>query len=289
MNSKIILGTVQFGMNYGINNSTGQLTEDEVFNILDLVHKSNIHILDTAAAYGNSEKRIGNYNQSRLDKDFKIITKFNLKQGATPLESLENSLQNLKVDQVDTIMFHSFEDFRESSKKNIEKLIEQKGKKYLKLGISLYTNEQVDEICNHKLFEVVQLPFNALDNYNLRGKALEKLKANNIEIHTRSVFLQGLFFMSRNKIPLKLNPLKAYLEQLEIIAKKYRVEKAALALHYALSKTYIDGILIGVDSLNQMENNIKMLASRVPHQAFNEIDNIVVNESYLLNPAVWNH
>lgn len=289
MNSKIILGTVQFGMHYGINNSTGQLTEEKVFEILDSAYNSNITILDTAAAYGNAEERIGNYIKSRSDKTFKIITKFNLKQGDTPLESLEKSLSNLKVNQVDTIMFHSFEDFKQTSKKDIEKLVAQKGETFLKLGISLYTNEQADEICDYDLFEVVQTPFNALDNQNLRGETLTKLQKNDVENHTRSVFLQGLFFMDVNKIPIKLHPLKPYLEQLDLITKDFNVEKSALALHYPLSKSYIDGLLIGVDSLEQMENNINMLASEIPYQAIDAVDAIIVKESYLLNPAIWNN
>ena len=276
-------------MHYGINNSTGQLSEEKVFEILDSAYKSNIKMLDTAAAYGNAEKRIGNYIQSRSDKTFKIITKFNLKQGDTPLESLEKSLSNLKVNQVDTIMFHSFEDFKQTSKKDIEKLVAQKGETFLKLGISLYTNEQADEICDYDLFEVVQTPFNALDNQNLRGETLTKLQKNAIENHTRSVFLQGLFFMDVNKIPIKLHPLKPYLEQIDLIAKDFNVEKSALALHYPLSKSYIDGLLIGVDSLEQMENNINMLASEIPHQVIDAVDTIIVKESYLLNPAIWNN
>lgn len=288
MNSKIILGTVQFGMQYGINNTTGQLTKDEVFRILDSAYDSNIKVLDTAAAYGNAEKKIGNYIQSRSDKAFKIITKCNLKQGATPLESLKLSLRKLNVDKVDTFMFHSFDDFKETDQNDIEKLAEQKGESYLKLGISVYTNEQADEICAYDLFEVVQLPFNALDNHNLRGKTLKKLQANAIETHTRSVFLQGLFFMDVNKIPLKLQPLKTYLEQIDTIAKDFNVGISALALQYALSKLYIDGLLIGVDSLEQMENNITMLASEVSHQAIHAIDDIAVDESHLLNPAKWN-
>lgn len=289
MNSKIILGTVQFGMHYGINNRSGQLTEDEVFEILDTAYDSNIKMLDTAAAYGNAEERIGNYIQSNPDKSFKIITKFNVKQGYTPLESLEKSLRRIKVNQIDTFMFHSLEDFKRTSQKDIDKLAEQKGETFLKLGVSLYTNEEADEICNHDLFDVVQTPYNALDNHNLRGETLKKLQQNAIENHTRSVFLQGLFFMRSNTIPLKLHPLQSYLKKLDIIAKEFEVEKAALALHYALSKPYIDGLLIGVDSLEQMQENMSMLASAVPPQALNAIDTIVVCESSLLNPATWNN
>ncbi len=289
MNNKIILGTVQFGLKYGINNTLGQMSEKVVFKILDLAQKSNIKVLDTAAAYGNSELRIGNYIQSHHVNDkLRVITKFNLKQGATSIESLECSLQNLKVSHVDTIMFHNFDDFTNAKPEEIEELLKLKGSKYSKLGISLYTNEQIEIICENNLFEVVQIPFNALDNHRLRGESICKLKAKNIETHTRSVFLQGLFFMDFNKIPQKLRPLAKYLDKIDAIARKYNVDKAALALHYALSKSYIDGVLVGVDSYEQMEINIQMIRVKIPFEAITELDHIEVEESNLLNPALWN-
>ena len=288
MIDKIVLGTVQFGLDYGINNASGQMTEQEVFKILDLAKKSDILTLDTAAAYGNAEQRIGNYLSSSIDQNvFRIITKFNLKQGLSAIESLELSLNRLGVNQVDTIMFHSFDDFKNTGASEIDDLLKLKANKFIRLGISLYTNDQINEICDLDLFEVVQIPFNALDNQALRGEFLEKLKRNNIETHTRSVFLQGLFFMHLDKIPQKLTPLRHYLARLNEISKEFQVNQAALVLHYALSKRYIDKVLIGVDSLKQLENNIAMLNLTVSNEALEAVDEIKVQDSFLLNPAVW--
>nr|HAD51507.1 aldo/keto reductase [Algoriphagus sp.] len=214
MSNKIILGTVQFGLDYGINNTSGKMSKEEVFKILDLAYASNLTVLDTAAAYGNSEERIGDYLSINKEKNFRIITKFNLKQNLTPIHSLEKSLHNLKIDQVDAVMFHSFEDFKSTKKEEINSLLELKGKKYKKLGISLYTNAQMKEIAEKEIFDLVQVPFNVLDNEQQRGEILKELKSKNLEIHTRSVFLQGLFFMKKDRIPLKLNPLVRYLNDL---------------------------------------------------------------------------
>ena len=88
MIEKLILGTVQFGLDYGINNKNGQMSEQEVFDILDLSKSKGISYLDTAAAYGNSEERIGSYIAQKNDTFFKIITKFDLKKYQSPIDSL---------------------------------------------------------------------------------------------------------------------------------------------------------------------------------------------------------
>lgn len=289
MTNKLIIGTVQFGLNYGINNSIGQVSESEVFDILNYCKKSKISTLDTAAAYGNSEERIGKYLESfKEEKDFRIITKFNIKNGLTVLDSLNQSLARLKVNCVDTIMFHNFSDFENTQKTELNNLLELKGEKFLNLGISLYTNEEINDVCDLGLFSVIQLPFNALDNHNFRGNVLTKLKDRGIETHTRSVFLQGLFFMDHNNLPQKLKPLEKYLRKLDELAKEYCLTKESLALQYANRKDYIDGVLVGVDTLDQLKNNVISIKREIPIEVFNEVDKIKVDEVELLNPAKWN-
>lgn len=264
------------------------MSESQVFKILDLAYKSKITFLDTAASYGNSEERIGEYLRSNKDKKFRIITKFDLKKNNTLNQSLEKSLHNLKVDYVDTIMFHNYQDFESLKVEEINTLLELKGVKYKKLGISLYTNDQVQEILKKDIFEVVQLPFNVLDNEFQRGNYLKELKNKNIEVHTRSVYLQGLFFMQKERIPQKLWGLNKYLDKYDSIARFYGVDKSSLALHYALSKRYIDYVLVGVDSVDQLRINIKYLNTIVPKEALKALDEICVSEIILLNPSTWN-
>jgi aryl-alcohol dehydrogenase-like predicted oxidoreductase len=289
MNNKIILGTVQFGLNYGINNNTGQISKNEVYDILDLCSVFKINTLDTAAAYGNSEERIGNYLQLKnTNHKFRIITKFSLNNGLSLIQSLNHSLKRLKLSQLDTIMFHNIDDFKRTSLSELKKLLDFKGEKYLNLGISLYDNEQIDEVCELGLFNIIQLPFNVLDNHNLRGELLHKLNRKGIETHTRSVFLQGLFFMEISNIPNKLTPLKKHLTALNEIANDFKISKEAIALHYAINKSYISGVLMGVDTLNHLKTNLSTLSINVPQEVFKAIDNINVEPIELLNPTTWN-
>lgn len=285
--SNIILGTVQFGLDYGINNSMGQMPIEEVFKILDTAGESGIKTLDTAAAYGNSEERIGFYLKKNPNRQFKIITKFDLKNSQTPLESLNKSLQRLQQRQVDTIMFHNFDDYKNIKEDDFDAFLKEKGKKFKRLGISVYTNSQIESVCNDNFFDVIQLPFNVLDNQVLRGECLKMLKEKGLEVHTRSVFLQGLFMMEINQIPDHLKPLIPYLLKINDIADQYKVEKTSLMFQYALKNTHIDGLLIGVDSEYQLKQNLQLVKASIPQEALDAINEIKVQETSLLNPATW--
>lgn len=285
--SKIILGTVQFGLDYGINNSKGQMPVEEVFKILDTAAASGVLALDTAAGYGNSEERIGLFLKENHQNVFRIITKFDLKNNPSPLDSLYKSLQRLHQSQVDTIMFHNFDDYKNLNQNNFNAILKEKGKKFNKLGISVYTNSQIEAICDSDFFDVVQLPYNALDNQSLRGYHLKMLKDKGIEVHTRSVFLQGLFMMEINQIPDHLKSLVPYLIKINDIANQYKVEKASLMFQYALKNPHMDGLLIGVDSESQLIQNLQLVKASIPHEAWDAINLIKVQETSLLNPATW--
>ena len=159
----------------------------------------------------------------------------------------------------------------------------------LNMGISLYTNEEIIDIVeNFSDFDFIQIPFNLLDNDLKRKKAIKKVKEKNIDIHTRSTFLQGLFFINSNALTDALLPLKPYLQEIEIIKSDYNVTTESLALQYVLQKDYIDYVLVGVETSQQLIDNINLCEteSTIPHS---KIDKLNVLESHLLNPSNWNY
>ena len=287
MKDKLILGTVQFGLSYGINNSEGLPTEATVNAILDKAYNSGITLLDTAAAYGLAEKRIGSYHELSTNRRFSVNTKFSKDASITWLESLANSIRSMKIEQIDTIMFHSFEAYQ-NNKQDLEKIYHIGAPNYFKrIGVSVYTNEELETILSDGWIEVVQLPFNMLDNELLRMDILKKLKAAGKEIHTRSSFLQGLFFKDLNTIPENLEALKPQLILIRELAKHHNVEVGHLALQYCLSKEYIDKVLIGVESLAQLDLNLKWSTQKIEANILKELDTIKVNNIALLNPSKW--
>jgi aryl-alcohol dehydrogenase-like predicted oxidoreductase len=287
MSNKLILGTVQFGIPYGINNQLGQTPLEEVHEILDFAFEHGIVFLDTAAAYGISEKIIGDYLSNNPAKNFRIITKFDLKKHGNLRESFLSSLQNLRQEHIDTIMYHSFSDYKNSASQQIEFEKEFKGRKYTNFGVSVYSNIELEEVIDLGFFDIVQLPFNLLDNEYQRGDLLKEAKKKGIEIHTRSVFLQGLFFMNLDKIPVSLRELVPSLKAIHEICHTEKMDIAELSLMYPLSKKYIDAVLLGVDSVNHLRKNINSLGHNLATDLQSRIDDIKIENPNLLNPSLW--
>lgn len=286
MKGKLILGTVQFGLKYGVNNEAGLPSEEVVNAILSAANRFGIKKLDTAAAYGVAEERIGNFH-GNIDCRFDIITKFSKDENVNWKESLENSLSLLKVEKVDSIMFHSFESYKYHKNELKDIVTAGKGILFNKVGVSVYTNEEMESLLNDDLIRVVQLPFNLLDNHLKRGVIIQKLKALGKEIHTRSCFLQGLFFMDENKIPQKIEKLKPFLNEIKQIASANNVHVGNLALQYVLNKAYIDQVLIGVETVEQLKTNIMWAENKIDHKILDQMDSIDVPEIDMLNPSKW--
>jgi aryl-alcohol dehydrogenase-like predicted oxidoreductase len=281
MLDKISLGTVQFGLEYGINNTKGQTKKDEVSKILKRCKEVGIIYLDTAAAYGCAENVLGAVIQSEgLSDSFHITTKYKGDgMNSLPLSTRE-SLQRLRVEKLHCQMFHSYQDFKNSGDfikpDNVDNI-----------GVSIYKNEELLDTLENSNVRVVQCPFNLLDNDSIRGETLKMAKKKGIEVQVRSAFLQGLFFMDRDSLPLSLRELKSYLEELDRICSENKISMSHLALGYCLSKDYIDKVIIGVDSLKQLDLNIEAMKTPLPHSIIEEIDTIKVTNQILLNPTNW--
>jgi aryl-alcohol dehydrogenase-like predicted oxidoreductase len=288
MNSKLILGTVQFGLKYGINNTIGKPKKEEVLSLLKVAYNSGIRLLDTAEAYGNAHQLIGNYHKKQDDFKFKIITKFphQIKHNLIKSKVLEY-IEIMNVNTLDVMMFHSFDSFQ-SNYNSLDTLNELKSDGLIKnIGVSVYTNDQLKSLLNEDLITVVQLPFNLLDNFNVRGDLINQLKIKGKTIHTRSAFLQGLFFKNTSDDISIVQALKPHLKTLNKITKKQGCLMEELALSYCIKQNNIDNVIIGVDSISQLNANIKAAAYEVNEEAFKCIDNIYVKNLDLLNPSLW--
>lgn len=289
--SKIVLGTVQFGLNYGINNDAGKPSQEVVNAILSEAWKSNIRTLDTAEAYGTSHESIGKYHQTNTNK-FEVISKYHTSRTDLPDNIQERVLKNISILGVDHLygyMFHSFNDYKNLKDKLLPEFTLLKHKGIIKkIGVSIYTNDELQEVLNDTKIDLIQLPFNLLDNFSLRGELLSLAKTKNKEIHTRSVFLQGLFFMDPEELPTKIKPLRPYLNSIHRLSNNIKLPINQLALNYVLNQSTIDRVLIGVDTVEQLKNNIQLVGSKIDAEFFDQINSIEVKEKELLNPANWN-
>ena len=278
---KLALGTVQFGLDYGVTNHDGQVAIDEVKDILDYAKTNNIDTLDTAARYGNSEQVLGEVGVN----NYRIITKTTpLKNGVDGvIKGFHQSLDSLNIGQVDGLLIHNIDDTKDKRfGKLFHKLNELKEEGVIKkIGFSTYTPEQVDFLLENFDFDLIQVPFNVFDTRLVEGGQLKALKKKNIEIHARSVFLQGVL-LSFDSLSDYFSTWDAQFEQYQGLVREKELSLLEYALNFALNTQELDKILVGVDSVNQLTDIVNAFKSDVDLKAF-KIDDI-----NLLNPNLWN-
>ena len=278
---KLALGTVQFGLDYGVTNHDGQVAIDEVKNILDYAKGKSIDTLDTASGYGNSEQVLGELGVN----NYRIITKtIPLKNGVDGvIKGFHQSLDSLNIGQVDGLLIHNIDDTKDKRfGKLFYKLNELKEEGVIKkIGFSTYTPEQVDFLLENFDFDLIQVPFNVFDTRLVEGGQLKALKKKNIEIHARSVFLQGVL-LSFDSLSDYFSTWDAQFEQYQGLVREKELSLLEYALNFALNTQELDKILVGVDSVNQLTDIVNAFKSDVDLKAF-KIDDI-----NLLNPNLWN-
>jgi aryl-alcohol dehydrogenase-like predicted oxidoreductase len=286
MNSKLILGTVQLGVDYGINNISGKPTEEKAFSILDYAFKNGIEILDTADVYGTAQTVIGNYHLTS-GNIFKVNSKF--KGNSLPIKiQITKILSELNIESLNVLFYHDFNDFINFPNLLPELVdLKQEGK-FSKIGLSVYDNLEFESAVNNPSIDVIQLPFNLFDNINERGKLIKIAKENNKIVQIRSVFLQGLFFRDPLSLNGKLNPLAKYLAKINEIAKNHNLTIEELAFGYALLQTQIDEIIIGVENQSQLIKNIELFAMSFDSSILEEVNKLKIIEKELLYPKNWN-
>ena len=192
----------------------------------------------------------------------------------------------MNIDSIYCYMFHSYIDFKKYFNLFRLELLELKKKGVInKIGVSLHSNNDMIDVLENQDIELIQLPYNLFDNKNKREKVILKAKKLGIEIHTRSAFLQGLFFKDIASIEGELSVLKKYLLELKRLVNKNEIN--SLALNYVCSNANIDAVLLGVDTLSQLKNNLSCINDNKFKDIIENIDSINVKEENLLNPANW--
>jgi aryl-alcohol dehydrogenase-like predicted oxidoreductase len=288
---KIVLGTAQFGLNYGVSNNNGKTTKNQASEILDFAWNSGVDTIDTANAYGDSEQVIGKLSRNH---DWNIITKTphcnDSKISKHYLLSLDKafnqSLFSLKTGNVDTLLVHSATDLIKPGGALLYKKIKQLKEERLirKIGVSVYDYKQIDYILDNYHFDIIQLPISIIDQRLITSGHLGKIKLNGIEIHARSVFLQGLLLMPLNILPSYFSKIYKNLNFFSDYASEISLTKVELALGYVQSIKEIDKIVVGVNTVDQLHEIINASTVKVDKKKCLNIS--VFDEDYI-NPYNW--
>lgn len=277
---KLALGTAQFGLNYGVSNTVGKVSDHQLQQILQVAAAAGITLLDTAQAYGDAEPRLGTMSTEH----FQVISK--LAPGitaATAQATVYQSLQQLRQPRLYGLLLHRTQDYSPELWQELRFM--QSAGFIGKLGISVYTPEELDAWYAHNpLPSLVQLPANLLDQRFLRSGWLDRLKDAECEIHVRSVFLQGLLLMSPTQRPHRFSRFNAQLNSFDTLAQQYGRLNLALAIQYAMPQ--IDRFVIGCCSAAELSDIIKA-SQQAPILNTSELASLISDDIQLLNPALW--
>jgi len=298
-NSKLVLGTVQFGMKYGLNNLHGQPTREEAFSILDAALATGIDTFDTAYAYGTAEDVLGAWIRDRsLAGKVRVISKMKphalndypdgTKASEVVQTELEKSLARLGVKSLDGYLFHSPHYIYMSHM--VEGLREAKEAGLVKhIGVSIYDEGEALQAAELGV-DYVQVPYNAFDQRLDATDFFDIAKKNKVTVFARSPFLQGLLLMRPSELPEHLAQLRPHLERFIAIAARHDLTQAEAAMRFVLGACRAGHIVFGVDTLSQLKEDIG-IANEQPVNENNLVAEIKEAFSALnhgaINPSLW--
>jgi aryl-alcohol dehydrogenase-like predicted oxidoreductase len=254
------LGTVQFGQDYGITNSDGQVREDGVASILALAAEAGIDTIDTARLYGTSESVIGRC--SPHEAMFRIVTKTpkfgdiaDYDEAAAQLRAaFETSLDALERKDVYGLLLHDVNDLFGPVGRALWTAMEglKSSGRVAKIGISIYGGAEIDRVLDEHSIDIVQVPFNAFDDRLVKGRQLDRLASAGVEIHARSLFLQGLLLAAAKDIPERFTPIRSAVEQLDSVFDAKGLSRLEGLLALAFRQSEIDRFIVGVTSTDEL-------------------------------------
>lgn len=296
--SKICLGTAQLGMQYGIANNTTP-SKKNATKILEYASNHGINSFDTAQVYGNSEEILGQFLKKTKKSTIVIskIPKITFKQRHPDFHQVYDSIKKsvimstrkLGVKKLSICLLHNPSDLDKYDGFVEKSLIRLKKDKIVnKIGISAYTSKEIKRFLEIKKLDVIQVPVNILDTRLIKNSLLEELSAENNLIFARSVFLQGLVFLDAKKLPKNLLGFSTNLKKIKKICLENNLTVQQLALLFVRDLQEITSLIIGVDTISQLRQNIKLLSMPpLPTNVNEEILEIKTLSEKLLNPSNW--
>lgn len=282
----IALGTVQMGMPYGISNQVGVPDSDEIAEIFEVARSAGITVIDTAISYGDAERKVGIYSGGGFD----IISKLPPFPGSGYSwewleEMVETSLANLNTSRLYGLLLHQpvqlLSNDGEKLFQDLQKL--KNDGKITKIGISIYDPSELEIITEKFNLDIVQAPLNILDRRLIESGWLQKLSDASIEVHTRSVFLQGLLLMDRAKTYPRFSKWEDILSKYDKWLKENQLDPIEACLRFALSVDGISKVIIGIDNAAHLKEIIGACQGpklEVPGE-------FSTTDTQLINPGSW--
>lgn len=288
MKKKLILGTVQFGLNYGVANKTGCIGNEHARSILEFASANNIGMLDTAIAYGDSERTLGGLGVD----GWRIISKLpSVPDMCDDVYSwvknqVKCSIRNLRISQLDGILLHRPDQLLEKQGRQIYSALSKIREDGLakRIGISIYSPDQLEKLFELMDFDIVQAPLSIFDRRMISSGWATRLRENGVEFHARSIFLQGLLLMPPINRPKYFNRWQSLFSKWDDWLSINNIHPLAACLSYAILNQEVNKVVIGVDGLKHLKEITEALNCK-PIEIPSHIQSQDVE---LLNPAFWN-
>ncbi|CAN0414390.1 unnamed protein product [Scytosiphon promiscuus] len=288
---KIALGTVQFGVDYGIANVSGQVSRSEISAIINASNQYGISTIDTASAYGSSEARLGEVGVSGFDIISKLkpipVSTLNVKDWV--LNSVQRSLYDLRVDSLYGLLLHEPSDLLGPQGIELRAgLLSVKSAGFVKkIGVSIYNPAMLTVLDPILEIDLVQVPFSPIDQRLKTSGWLERLNQRGIEVHTRSTFLQGLLLMPKQQRPAYFETWSVLFLEWDNWLQMNNLTALEGALGFVNSFNEIDKIVVGVDSVDQLKQIINIYLDNIkslpPFFSCSEDTNLIDPSNWKLN------
>lgn len=284
---RLALGTVQFGQNYGIANQGGQVPLDEAKAIIKLSRENGMNTLDTATAYGDSEQRLGAIGV----EDWQVVSKLPaIPERCSDIcqwvaDTVGESLQRLQIKRLYGLLLHRPQQLLESRGDQLYSALLQLKKHGVvtKIGISIYDPTELDAVSSRYHIDLVQAPFNVIDRRLIDSGWFLQLADQDVELHVRSVFLQGLLLMPRNSRPKMFDRWAPLWSRWDRWLDESGITPLQACLGYVLSFQEINKVVLGVESIRQLREILEAAVGPAPIVP----SGIAVSDVGLVNPANW--
>jgi aryl-alcohol dehydrogenase-like predicted oxidoreductase len=296
MTTKLILGTANFGLDYGIANKR-MLSEAEAFAILEKAVEVGVSGVDTARGYGDAEMLLGRFFKAH-GKVLDVVTKLpdsEYRSDGDVKSQIDASLERLGIERIDTLLLHSFNTFERHGDVLLPVLERYAAEGLIRrYGLSVYHPHEIGtaiEKAREAGFRIgaAQLPLNLFDRRFLKDGYLEALRSAGITLYGRSIFLQGLFFVDGATLSGYLKQAAPKIESLKSLARTHDISIEGLALLFAASSG-VEYVVLGVDSAAQLEQNAALTINNAndPFSTIkNELDGLEVADEDIILPYRW--
>ncbi len=290
--SRLVMGTVQFGMPYGATNTRGQVPLQEVAAIVHRADEVGIRLVDTATGYGTSEAVLGGVLPAYSSID--VVTKLPPFAGfaiaATDITEMHDtvlrSLELLRRSKIYGLLLHHSGDLFKPGGERVVELLDRFKRDGIaeRVGVSVYDTEDIDRILKVFRPDIVQMPINLFDQRFVQSGHVGQLRRAGIEVHARSIFLQGILLTETFRLPHYFRPFAKQFANYSNFIGEHGITRLAACLSFMMEQSGADHVLIGVTSVDELDQILRALPQSVTLPPMGQLAS---SEHALIDPRKW--